>query len=824
MNRRSLLKTLSAIPALTQVESLEAAAAPRTWLGPQYWASPLQDWQLSGSRIECVAGGGDRNVYWLTRELTGLDFRMSVRLGRLSQPPFGEGWISLRTGIRGCFNDYRDSAVTGIGLDAGISSDGRLFIGEFTQGPRIASLDDLTLTLEYTGGNLTLRAASESLTREVPADWVTGGVALVCHSGKQLPEIPRREPPKAAVSGKPGRQNRGGNVRFWFRDWTLDGPGVSSFDDRAWGPILFNQYTLSRGVMKMAVQLAPLEPQQPPVALQVNGRTIARAEIEPFSSTALFRVPNWNAKVDTPYAVVFQDQRYQGIIRRDPVDQPKIVAAALTCQFDFAFPHADIAAALAAANPDVMFFTGDQLYEGNGGYGIQRAPLEAARLDYLRKWFLYGWAWGGLTRNIPTVAMPDDHDVYHGNVWGAGGRKAEYPDPAAKVENPQMFAQDSGGYAMPARWVNLVERTQSSHLPDCPDPTPVDQDITVHFSELVCGGVSFAIIEDRKWKSAPKTFLPAAKIINGWPQNPDWKGENGDVPGAQLLGDRQERWLSKWAADWTASPATGEIWMKAAVSETIFCNLATLPKTAMSDNVTARLPVMPIGGYAPDEKVTMDHDSNAWPQTPRNRCLRILRSCLAVHITGDQHLGSTVQYGIDEFNDGPYAICTPSISNMFPRRWYPPTDGDNRPPGAPRNYGEYLDGFGNHMTVHGVANPQQFGIAPQALHDRAPGYGIVEFDRKTHRITLANYPRHGDKPYPGWPITIDQFDNGLSKTKWRITLPSSVSGVVHVNKSTGERHYTVRLAAPTRSLAVWHEGSYTITANGKTIHNVKARS
>ncbi len=31
-----------------------------------------------------------------------------------------------------------------------------------------------------------------------------------------------------------------------------------------------------------------------------------------------------------------------------------------------------------------------------------------------------------------------------------------------------------------------------------------------------------------------------------------------------------------------------------------------------------------------------------------------MRSCLAVHIAGDQHMASTVQYGIDDFNDGPY--------------------------------------------------------------------------------------------------------------------------------------------------------------------------
>ena len=69
-----------------------------------------------------------------------------------------------------------------------------------------------------------------------------------------------------------------------------------------------------------------------------------------------------------------------------------------------------------------------------------------------------------LARDVPTVCIPDDHDVYHGNLWGAGGRKAEKRD--------GMTAQDSGGYKMPPRFVNAVHRTQTAHLPDPVDPAP----------------------------------------------------------------------------------------------------------------------------------------------------------------------------------------------------------------------------------------------------------------------------------------------------------------------------------------------------------------
>jgi hypothetical protein len=51
--------------------------------------------------------------------------------------------------------------------------------------------------------------------------------------------------------------------------------------------------------------------------------------------------------------------------------------------------------------------------------------------------------------------------------------------------------------------MNMIQPTQVSHLPDPYDPTPVQQGITVYYTELNLGGISFAILEDRKFKSAP---------------------------------------------------------------------------------------------------------------------------------------------------------------------------------------------------------------------------------------------------------------------------------------------------------------------------------
>ncbi|MEE8453074.1 MAG: hypothetical protein V3R99_14205, partial [Thermoguttaceae bacterium] len=62
--------------------------------------------------------------------------------------------------------------------------------------------------------------------------------------------------------------------------------------------------------------------------------------------------------------------------------------AGFTGNTDPAFPNALLAGNVAKHDPDVLFFSGDQLYEGVGGYGIHRTPVDVAVLNYLRKFWL----------------------------------------------------------------------------------------------------------------------------------------------------------------------------------------------------------------------------------------------------------------------------------------------------------------------------------------------------------------------------------------------------------------------------------------------------
>ncbi len=825
----------------------------RPWAGPDYWTNPLEDWQVRDSRLECIAAGGDRNVFLLTRELGAGDgsLKMSVRLGRLEQDtaPLEDGFVGFRVGIRGAFHDYRDSAVRGVGMNAGIASDGRLFIGALNDGaPKIeGDLRDVELEFEAVPAGsayrVTLRAKSadgkrkaEVARENVPPEWLMGGLALVCSSGEVKPTPPDKAEIIPGFGMKSGTR-RGGTLRFWFRDWTVSGSKIQKHEERAFGPILFAMHTLSQKTLKLSAQMAPVGNAPKNVRLEIQDpsgwKQVAETTIDPDARTAVFKVENWDDSKDTPYRVVYtmpdatgrnRDYYYAGTIRKNPVKKAKIVIAAFTGNNDLGFPHADVVRNVRHFQPDLLVYTGDNIYERVGEYGTLRQPVDKAILDYLRKWYLFGWEYGDLLKEIPAVAIPDDHDVYQGNLWGAGGRHAE---------GRGFKGQDEGGYTMPARWVNAVQRSQTSNLPDPYDPTPVEQGISVYYTDLLYGGVSFAVVEDRKWKSAPKVKLPFAKIVNGWAQNPAYNAaKQGDVKGAQLLGPRQEKFLNEWAEDWKGA------WIKVLISQTIFANVATLPKGTRSDAITPKLRVNKPGEYPPDDAPVADHDSNGWPQTPRNRALRAMRKALALHIAGDQHLGSTIQYGIDEWNDAGWAICVPSIANVWPRRWFPRKPGRHHKKGTPRYTGEYLDGFGNKITVHAVSNPEENGIEPVVLNHRAPGYGIVTLDRKTHDITLANWPRWvdtskpGAKPYPGWPITINQLDNGFPRNGLVLEEVKSESDdpeVMVIDEATGKTVYALRIKGRSFLPRVRKPGSYTVkvtdavTGKQQVFEHVKAR-
>jgi hypothetical protein len=333
-------------------------------------------------------------------------------------------------------------------------------------------------------------------------------------------------------------------------------------------------------------------------------------------------------------------------------------------------------------------------------------------------------------------------------------------------------------------------------LPDPYDPTPVEQGIGVYYTSLNVGGIDFAIIEDRKFKSGCSEI--AKPGMGPRPDHitiPDYDPMDFDLPGKKLLGDRQLDFLKAWGQDWD-----GAI-MKTVVSQTVFSMTST---------------------YHGDGKLFYyaDFDANGWPQTGRNKAVDLMRRSFAFHICGDQHLSTIAQYGIDAWRDSGWSFCVPSIANLWPRWWQPKVAGLNPEAGALDNTGDYLDGFGNRVTIYTHTNPRKSGREPAALHDRMPGFGVVSFDKTSREITMACWPRMVDPTgpasgqYAGWPRTIHQYDNyGRDAVAWlpTIRVRGAKDPVVKiVNDHTGEVVYSVRIQGRSFQPKVFSSDGHTI--------------
>ncbi|MCP3903595.1 MAG: sulfatase-like hydrolase/transferase [Planctomycetes bacterium] len=843
----------------TSFASAWGSRTRRVWIGPEYWANRLQDWRVHDGKLECVEGRPRfplRTAFLLTRTTSPAraSFEVCVRTGSAGDAATPDGFSGFLIGAGSDEIDHRLTALVHHrpAADGGLlvvtDAFGRVDVRDNTRGspgrsqwsiagplgaddvPVIEPAStlgdgraeprggiDLRLFVRPDGDGYMLVVSatdaddgallSRKTVRGLTEDEIDGGLALVSHLGPHF-----------------------------FEGWTVYGRKVRRHDDRAWGPVLATQYTLADGVLELTAQFGPLGEGDAPTAIletrDAGGawRERGRASIIPESWTAPFRVDGWDGSRDTRFRVVYdlagaeggpRRHEYYGTVRREPVDAGALVIASFTGQKTYTgglrwnheaiwFPHAEIVDALRVHDPDLLFFSGDQIYEGDLD-PAQRKPEDAAILDYLNKWYRWCWAFESITRDRPTITIPDDHDVYHGNLWGAGGRRARAAD--------GLTAQDSGGYVMSPRFVNAVHRTQTSHLPDPPDPLdaePIGAGYTVYATTMRYAGVSFAILGDRQFKSSPSVTVPEGKVVNGWFRNPDFDpAADADVPGAVLLGERQLAMLEGWADDWS-----GGTWMKVVLSQTPFVNVATLPADAESGAAIPSIPYLPPDEYPDDHRRAADADSNGWPQSGRDRAVRAFRRAFAIHLAGDQHLASLVQYGVDDWRDAGFAFCAPAIANTWPRRWQPPRPGARREPGAPRYTGDYRDGFGNLMTVYAAANPVRSGRSPARLHDRMPGYGIVRLERDTRWITFEAWPRGVDpsdpaaEQYRGWPRTVAQLDNG--GTGRRAFLPElEVRGLDRavirvVDETTGRTECSIRLAGMRWRPPVESVGPYAI--------------
>ncbi|GAA5495343.1 hypothetical protein Rhal01_01518 [Rubritalea halochordaticola] len=768
-----LFSTLVAGLQADEYKSVLPENVDRPWASADMWTNPMEDWRLKDGRVFNTHSGGDRSVALLGVEVkAGKDFNASVKVSQVSDKIEGFGVVGLQLGRRGNFNDYRDTAVYGKGFDIGVTADGSLFIGKkFTETKKVnGALKDATLAIDAKADGefyqLTLAvkdAAGETLTsasRRVHGSWLEGGAALIAHGEKLLERPAEQAAPKAIAKNS---QKRGGEFRFAFSDVQISGDSVKVHKDRTFGPVMWTQQTLTEeGNLRLVALMAPVGNGPRKVELHVDGKKVAEDEIDSKSRTVRF-----DTKVDTTkdhqYQVVYQqangeEARYDGHVRKIPL-KGTVKLAALSCNDSTGFPHNLLVDNVTAQKPDAITFLGDQIYEPIGGYGLVGARGDdRAVLSYLRKYYMHGWSWGGLLKDIPSVTIPDDHDVFHGNIWGDGARLAD-------IKKYGFYGcQDFGGYKMDAEFVNAVHRTQTGNLPNGPKVKPNESGITDYFTSFVYAGIDFAVIADRQYKSPPRVLLPEAEIRNGWPQSDTWnpKTDGMNVENARLLGEKQMTFLKGWSE---TRPENAQF--RAVLSASPWTCTSTLPPDIKDDAKVIFGGAPKPGEYPEGEVPRGDYDSNGWPQNRRNDALRLMAKAGAIHVNGDQHLGTTGQYGIDEFRDGPFWISTPATANLWPRRWFPNDKGGNWKEGMPRYTGDYIDGFGNKITMHAVNNMVDTEREPARLYDRAPGYAVISFDRDKDQVSLEAWhywagPQQAapdNKPCPDWPVIIDNKTN-----------------------------------------------------------------
>jgi len=759
----------------------------QAWVGGAYWANRLHDWEVNQGRLQtrnAINQRPLRSVHRLNSVVSASpgSFELRVNTG-VVEGHASTGFSGILIGAGGNL-DYRAAALVHNrhgrdgGLIAGVDANGRAFIEDNGRvkkriitaqgaGAEFSDKDGVTL-LVRADFNIQSRyylnvsvlnpqgSVVNSVKAEVPAHRLLGNIALVSTPGAS-------------------------DTQHWFNYFYGSGAKLIDVPDRSFGPLLMTTYTLSRNTLTLNAQLPQLcidGYATPSLEVQRDGQwvNIASSDINPSAFVSRFSVPDWNATESVAYRVVLQKKSsepshyFYGVIQADPITKNEVIVSTFNCrpglllsdtegwiqqnnttpftwtQERIAYPHSELLANADKHGSDILTFLGDQIYEFDPNGFIDDVSLETLVDDYFWKWQQFVLTVREYTRNKPSFIIPDDHDVYQGNVWGANGVPA--------------IEETDGGFVYPSEFVQIVIQTQTGSLPTYKDNAPVAQGIDVYFTDLVYAGVGFAILEDRKFKSHPNT--------------PD------DT--ATLLGTRQLAFLNEWAKDWTGQT------LKLAISQSPFAQSTSHAGADATRNLR-------------------DKDANGWPKSGRDRAVVALRKAFAPHISGDQHLGSSLQHGVAQPRDAVYSFAGPSMLNIFPRVW-DPANLNAGPGELGDNYlGQYTDAHNNFIEVLAAANPDSYYL-PKPLNGTwqkdqlGIGYGVVRMNKAQRSYTFEAWPawvvpdQANANMYSDWPITFNQLDNdGRQAVGFLATRTATVNdAVVSVtNQNTGELVYARRI-------------------------------
>lgn len=755
--------------------------AERHWPGRNLWANRLQDWTVRDGELVCsfsTHGWNWRTAHLLSHDMNEVGDRFRLELDMNSADvgqaglllAAGEGGISYqqaaliqslpgqgggflvvvdfkqrRLTIRD-FGELREATypepVAGHQVTQPLSEDLPDRFTLVVRGERVGDTR-FTLIAQALSGE---RVLAES-TAEVAADRLAGNVAI------------------ASIGAKPP-------TAHGFSALRVGGDRITRHDDRGFGPIAGVLYSVANGDLKVGVQCVSLgRTITAPGKGEPGGRLAVRLErldgrgawqtvgrpagVSEPDYYALIRVKGHDTSREHEYRVVLNGRgdlgaSYRFSVPAEPTGD--VVIAGVSCTgnrgrgwagnlkrlkpgerfvgrwtpANLWAPFAGITRPLIQAEPDIVFFTGDQLYEGNPTPQDKTDAFPTD--DYLYKWLIWHWSFGEVTRRFPSILQTDDHDVWHPNLWGDGGRLMTRGWDAG------------GGFINSHYFINLVQRTMCGHNPDAYDPGPLDSGVTNYYTTFTYGGVDFALLEDRKFKSAARDANRQA------------------VP-LELLGDTQMQMLTEWADD----PDRADV--RLIVSQSVYAKLSTNK----------------------DGVIGQDRDTNSWPKAARDRAVELFERSGAVLFTGDQHLASVSRL---ETADGPGVLqfCQPSGGCIWWRWFYPNAQQNRGTPGddALDYVGRFVDGEGNPFAVLAVANPgpvsdtvrrtnpqSHIVSAREAAADigtkhrlhRGEGFALIRVQPSRRRMVFECWPNGTDfatentaSQFIGWPIEVGLSD------------------------------------------------------------------
>lgn len=757
----------------------------RRWLGTGFWGNRLQDWSIRQGKLVCTSARlrMPKTMHSLQWRSTGANGELQLKT-RLTLPKgSNNGFAGLLIGAGQSYLDWQAAALisgtpgTGGGLMATIDFGGNHALRirdnndnspQLTIAPVFRDLKiiqpaqrpkgspELVLNLEVipTGTqHSTVRLSSWNKTETrllsaveltgVPREQLQGNIALVANGGKLGAEV-------------------------IFEDWWVGGEGMEQHPERGFGPIAGTLYAHSAGKLKVALQLVPqgIHGQKIPQGLIVNiekkdtsgnWKTVASPiAVSSDDYHTLFTVNDWDGHQTASLRACFKDldgtlYHYPFTVIPEPAAGEQVDIGTFSCfgtmslyaqrplaapardevligrwtKANVYYPFAETVTRAQQQDADIFFFTGDQYYENRPtAPDSDPNPLE----DYFYKFLLWHWAFQGITANYPSILQTDDHDVFHGDIFGED-----------KIGNTQT--DQHGGYHRSLEFVNMVHKTMTSQNPDTLEPTASPRSgLTNYYTSFEYGDVSFFVLEDRKFKKGAKS-------------------EDADYP-ETYLGERQLQHLRNWCE--TPMPDK----RKVLISQTIYA--------AMSLDAKGNLPY--------------DWDVNALYVDERNEIVRMLGEAKAVILSGDQHLSTFSRLGYASHNDktkpiedaeyfnGPYQFVAPPGGNVF-WRWFWPNDElrELAQPESDISYvGGFRDFFGNPFTMLAVANPErkelqtnmtrirhsvtQEEAAKGATHqyrtNKGDGFGMMRFNSKEEIMTVEAWPVYGETQYPGFPQVI----------------------------------------------------------------------